>query len=466
MKIQDRLTLQFTGILSLILLVFCFVVLFFSGKFIKNDFYDLLEKRAYITANIFLEADELSAAALERYQKKYIQNLPEEIIKIYDLNNQPVFVKEDPQFVVPDEVINTIRSKKKIQYAEGDRQFTGIFYKDNQGDFVIVASAVDVSGLKKIDHLLAILLVTFIVSVFVTFIAGRIFVYQGLLPIKGVICQMSEINANNMFKRVNEGNGNDEISELASSFNQMLDRLQQAFDMQKTFVSNASHELRTPITSISGELQFALMKNRSAEEYRAALESMKEEIDKLSIITESLLNYAKASFDVSKITFKKERIDELIQLSIELLEKAYAGRKITLNLSKDIGERALYVKANAQLMVIVFKNILENALKFSGHTEKVILDILRDGQRLCISIKDSGVGISSEDLEKVFVTFFRSSEVRNIDGHGIGLALAKKILELHQGSIDIKSKLGHGTEVLITIPVYDTETASAPPVIG
>lgn len=413
----------------------------------------MLEKRAYITANIFLEADELSAVALGKYQKKYIQSLSGEIISIYDKSNNSVFVENTEDLIIKDEIVNNIRSQKKIFYTEGDRQFAGIYYHDNQGDFVIIASAVDVAGIKKIDNLLVILSITFIISVFVTFIAGRLFVYQGLLPIKGVISQMSAIHANSLFVRVNEGKGKDEISDLAKSFNQMLDRLEEAFDMQKTFVTNASHELRTPITSISGELEFALMKERDAEQYKSALSSMKEEVDKLSLITESLLNYAKASFDISKITLKAERIDDLVQNSRDGLQKIFPGRKVGINISDIKEEKNLMILGNAQLLIISFKNVLENALKFSDETDRVSIQISTEGDYVKVIIKDTGIGISKDDIKNVFVTFFRSNEVRNMDGHGVGLALARKIIELHKGIIEIDSELNLGTSVIIKLPI-------------
>jgi signal transduction histidine kinase len=453
MKIQNILTLKFTAIISVVLMVFCTVVLFFSHRFIEREFYERLETRALITATVYLEADEISEARLEKYKQRYLQTLSGEVIQVFNMGREQVFFDTEDNFQPDARLFQTIVKNESYHFREGDRQFAGIFYEDNQGDFVIIASAVDIAGIQNFENLIFILIFTFIVSVILTYFGGRVFSRQAMRPIQDVVKQVGNINANNLFLRVEEGNGKDEISELAHTFNQMLDRLEAAFDMQKTFISNASHEMRTPITGISGEIEFALMKERSAEEYKSTLISVQEEIDKFSHLIESILNLAKASFDVSKILFKKERLDELVMKAKESLSKALPNRKVNIKYENIESEDVIEIMANEQLLVIAIKNIIENALKFSKNEDRVDISISSSLNHVTLTVTDYGLGINEKDLKKVFVTFYRADNIRNISGHGVGLSITQKIIELHQGKIDIDSHPGKGTIVTMVFPL-------------
>jgi two-component system, OmpR family, sensor histidine kinase ArlS len=455
MKIQDRLTYQFIGITSIILIIFSFVVLFFSQRLIERDFYRNLENRAEITAIIYLEADEINASTLNKYRKMYMQTLSEEFTKIYNLNREQVFFETEDHFLLSGEHFNEIVKNGSLHTRIGERQLAGIFYHDNQGDFVIIASAIDDAGIKKMQNLQIIVIITLMILLGFSYFAGRIFARRSLMPLKQVVNQIGHINPDKLFLRVDEGNGKDEISELALSFNKMLDRLQHSFDIQKTFVANASHELRTPLTGISVELELALKKKQTATEYENTLISVQEEIEKLSNITENILNFAKASFDISNIPFKITRIDELLHEATSLVNKKFKGRKINIHFNDLKDERYLQVMANEQLLLICLNNIIENALKFSGSEDKVNIEIVPVYEQLAVDIiiKDKGIGIPEEDKKNIFNTFYRASNARNFAGFGVGLALSKKIIEIHQGSISINSQTNEGTEVHLRLPI-------------
>jgi len=252
--------------------------------------------------------------------------------------------------------------------------------------------------------------------------------------------------------RVNEGNGTDEIAQLAITFNQMLERLESAFEMQRSFVSNASHELRTPLTSITGQIEVSLMNSRTQVEYEAILESVLEDIKNLNALSNGLLDLAKASSDISAITLYPLRIDEILwETRAEIIERK-KDYKISIEFREPIeDEKELTVIGNDHLLKTAIVNLMDNACKFSPNKS---VEIYLSVKAKCIvtEFTDNGMGIDPDDLEKIFHPFFRSNNAKNISGNGLGLTLTDKIIRLHQGTILIESRLQKGTTVTVCIP--------------
>ena len=312
MRIRTRLTLIYTVIIALILLFLNLYIFYFTKISIKKDFYNSLENRALVTSQMYLKEDNLPPAVFEQVRTKFVQSLPDEIPRMYDSLNRPRFIvlKEDHAF--PIEIINNTRKLKNIEYEDGDKQVVGIFTTDNQGDFVTLVSAPDISGHARLNELKTVLLIGFLISILIVYLSGLFFSRQALKPMSDIIAEVKKISASNLHLRVNEGNGKDEIALLAVTFNEFLNRLEIAFEMQKNFVSNASHELRTPLTSIIGEVEVTLNKHRNVDYYEKTLKSVLIEGEKLSQLTTGLLNLARVSFDDSQLIIEDVRIDELL----------------------------------------------------------------------------------------------------------------------------------------------------------
>ncbi|MDX5420640.1 MAG: HAMP domain-containing protein [Hymenobacteraceae bacterium] len=453
MKIRSKLTLQFASIFALILLLFSLVVYYFTSLYRQDDFFNRIDRRTLIVARHILEADEVSEARRRQNQISYYQELPYEAVRVYRTSGELVFSEGEGELGVSQGVLQRIVREKRVQYEQGDRQVVGLFYPDNQGDFVVLASSVDAYSLKKLQHLKVILIVGFMGSMVVVVLAGWAFSREALRPITKVVSEVEKINASDLHMRLSNAGGKDELSYLAQTFNKMLDRLELAFEMQSTFVSNASHELRTPLTAMIGELEVALMKPRSQEEYQRVLQSTLEDARLLTELSNGLLQIAQASIDASKIKQGYLRFDELVWMAREQALKRQPNARIDIdfaNLPDD--EDRLVVKGNEALLLIAVVNVMENALKFSPEGQVVIGRIVVQGTEVALQVIDYGLGIAKEDLKHVFVPFFRAENVRNISGHGIGLPLTERILKLHKGSISVNSVINKGTEVTIKLP--------------
>lgn len=277
MKIRSKLTLQFASIMTVILVLFSLVVYYFTSLYRQDDFYMRIFRRAQVAAQHILEADEVSKQQREQNQINFYHELPYEAVRIYRTNGELLFSKGKGNLGVTQAELDKIAQRGSVEYEQGVRQVVGIRYKDNQGDFIVLASSVDAYSLRKLQHLKIILIVGFLGSMGVVLVAGWVFSKQAMRPITKVVSEVEKISANDLHLRLSNADGKDEVSHLAQTFNKMLDRLELAFEMQSTFVSNASHELRTPLTAMIGELEVALMKSREPEEYRRVLQSTLED---------------------------------------------------------------------------------------------------------------------------------------------------------------------------------------------
>lgn len=453
MKIRTKLTLQFASISALILLLFSLVVYYFTSLYRQDDFFNRIKRRASIVASHLLEADEVDERQRHLNQISYYQELPYEAIRILRANGELLFAKGDGKLGIRPEVLEKIKQQKRLQYEQDNRQVVGIYYSDNQGEFVVLASSVDAYSLRKLQHLKVILIVGFFGSMVLVLAAGWAFSKQAMLPITEVVREVERVSVKDLHLRLSNSDGKDEVSELAQTFNKMLDRLELAFEMQRTFVSNASHELRTPLTVMIGELEVALMKPREQQEYERVLQSTLEDARLLAELLNGLLHIAQASIDSSKVEKDYLRFDELVWMARDQALKRQPDATIDIDFANfPDDENRLIVKGNEALLLIAVLNVLENAVKFSPSGKVATGRIVVQKQEVWLEVRDRGIGISEEDLKHVFVPFFRAENVRSITGHGIGLPLAERILKLHQGNIRVNSKVNEGTEVIIKLP--------------
>ena len=289
----------------------------------------------------------------------------------------------------------------------------------------------------------------FVISLFITGFLGWFFAKRSLNPMIEVVKEVDQITGKNLHKRVKLGNNKDEIAQLAVTFNKMLDRIEDSFMMQKNFVANASHEFRTPLTSMKGLLEVMLMKKRSEEDYVKTLSSINEDINNLIELLQGLSELAQVNTDFIEASFEPmEVLDLLIDSRAELIK---AKPNFTVNLDvQNFGaeENSSVILGSSALLKSALKNIMDNSCKFSPN-QKVNVTILLNNQ-IVIQFMDDGIGISDEEIKHVFEPFYRGNDTRNISGHGIGLSLVKRIVELHNGNILVKSQQGIGTTFTLT----------------
>jgi signal transduction histidine kinase len=416
-----------------------------TSQHYTNDFHERLVDRAITNAELFLAQDNLSVERFRDVQKKFPQSLPEEIVRIYNDSNESVFIK-DSSYQWPVSVINRVRQQKLIYYTTGKRRTAGIYYIDNSGNFTVLVSAVDTYGLQQMQQLFWVMFVAFFISVFILFFAGRLFARIALSPIIKVINDVKFIRSASLDKRLRTKEGKDEINELAVTFNNLLEHLEQSFGAQRSFVAHASHELRTPITSIIGEVEVTLSQDRDKEEYKKTLEGVLTESGKLNDLINNLFDLAQANIDITE--FQDVRLDELLWQVKDEWSSRIPESTVDLRYNLPEDPRRYTIQGNNYLLFIAVGNILKNAIKFSNN-KIVTCKLYFQNNAPVVSIRDTGIGINKEDIQNIFQPFFRGANTIGYSGYGVGLSLADKIFRLHNVRISVNSELDKGTEFLL-----------------
>lgn len=246
-----------------------------------------------------------------------------------------------------------------------------------------------------------------------------------------------------------ESKREDEIGELTNNFNKMTRGLKSTENLQKEFINNVSHEIKTPVSSIEGFAKFLKDKNLTDEEREEYTNIIIEESKRLESLTGKILKLSK--LNNQEVITNKQEIDiaEQIRKAISLLEPKWSKKDIKINVSLD--EKVFL--GDEDLIYQVWVNIIDNAIKFSNEGGSIDIKVYEKDKNIIVEIKDHGIGMKEEELEKVYDRFYQIDKSHSKEGSGLGLAIVKRIVELSEGKIEIKSKENKGTTVTVKLPV-------------
>ena len=246
-----------------------------------------------------------------------------------------------------------------------------------------------------------------------------------------------------------ESKREDEIGELTNNFNKMTHGLKSTENLQKEFINNVSHEIKTPVSSIEGFAKFLKDKNLTQEEREEYANIIIEEAKRLENLTGKILKLSKLN-NQEIITNKQEiEVAEQIRKAISLLEPKWSKKDIKINVSL---EEKIFL-GDEDLIFQVWVNIIDNAIKFSNEGGSIDIKVYEKDGNINVEIKDRGIGMKEEELEKVYDRFYQIDRSHSKEGSGLGLAIVKRIVELSEGKIEIKSKENKGTTVIVKLPV-------------
>ncbi|MBL0884420.1 MAG: HAMP domain-containing histidine kinase [Chitinophagaceae bacterium] len=422
----------------------------------KLDFQRRIRNRALSTISLLVKVEGINRDLLQRIDQNMLISLREKSVIVYDSENKEVYRFRDEGATLErpeSSVLDYTRENGEYVYTKGHRDVIAIKYRAGDQEYIAVAAAYDKEGLDKISELRFVLLVSFISGTLITLLSGLIFSSRLVVPIKKITSEVKEISSQNLSRRIILTETKDELHELSSTFNELLTRLQQSFEIQRRFIANASHELSTPLTSISSQLEITLQNSRTAEEYKTVLMSVYDDVKNLNRLTRSLLELAKASGTSDGMELALVRIDEmLMKLPVEL-RKTNEAFKVELHFdSFPEDEDKLLVFGNGDLLESAIKNITLNACKYSDdHTAIVGLNF--SNHELKIVVSDYGPGIQKEEQALVFQPFYRSNKETSSEGFGLGLSLASRIIKLHKGEIHLTNNHPHGSIFTISLPI-------------
>ena len=453
MKIRTKLTLRFTFIVALILIVFTSGIYYFSSKHREESFYTRLHNKATNTVKLLVYPNKIDSTLLRVIDSTTVSMLYNSHIYIYNDSNKLIYCNK--RFIVDNDNMNLIKQIRQFGeiYSKTNNVYlVGFNFFYQKKEYNVIATAIDLYGTNELFNLKTILLIGLILSLCLVIIAGIINAKQSLLPISRVIRQVEKINVSHLNQRVFVENENDEIGMMSKTFNKMLERIERSFKIERNFVSNASHELRTPLTTINGEIEVALIKPRTIEEYQSTLRSIYSEIQNLAIIINGFLQLAESDIEETTLEIKRLRIDDLIYQTKDELTKQHTNYIINVDFEKSPeDENQLTIQGNLYLFKILLKNLMDNACKFSEN-KKTIIKIDFNDKYVIIKFEDSGIGIPENEIQNIFNPLYRAENAKQKEGHGIGLSIVQKIILLHKGTISINSQLNIGTTVTIQFP--------------
>jgi heavy metal sensor kinase len=456
-SIKFRFTIWYLLVLALLLIALSAGVYFYLSRSLYRNLDDSLELRSTQLRSI--------PAILESIRQGEFQEELGEIVILY-------FYSGDQLMEVSPRGISIPLSHELISQAiAGTSLFTTI--RTAEGEKLrLLAVPINISiagpppgiqpatlviarSTKQIDQALAGLVRTLIIAVPLALAlaaAGGIFLARrALKPVDKIAQTAQEIEETDLSRRINV-NTKDELGRLAATLNEMIGRLEKAFQRQKQFTSDASHELRAPLAIIEAESTLALQKERPSSDYQRSLEIISQESKQMSSLVDQLLTLARADAGKEQWNFTEVNLSKLISnlsMDVEVLcqEK---GLSFQLGQMQD-----LMVKGDEARLRELFMNLLDNAIRYTPTPGIVSVSLRREEQMAVVAIMDTGVGIPAEDMPFIFERFYRvdKSRSRAEGGTGLGLAICKHIAEAHGGKIEVESQLGQGSTFSVWLPL-------------
>ncbi|MDE3251831.1 MAG: HAMP domain-containing protein [Bacteroidota bacterium] len=451
MKVRFKIISAFMLVTLVVLAAVCIFIYYFTASQQKTDFTKRLYNRALTVASLIFKLPPDDYDLLSKLDSSTTSLRVAETINIYNNRNSRIyrFAKNYQDTVaIGTELLNKVRSQNFISTTLDNKQLVAIYYMEGPFPIVVVISAIDENGHDNLAELQKSLLLAFLAGSVLSFLTGWLFSRRLLKPIENIAQAVNNISATNIQNRLPESGVKDEWNLLAVTFNNLLERLQESFEIQGRFISNASHELSTPLTSVINQIDVTLRKERSNEEYLAVLESVQADTRHMSSLTQQLLNIARTARG-GAIQTESVRIDEIIMELPFLMKKIspeYQVQTYFDELPED--ENFCTVNGNYDLLLSAFRNLSENGCKYaSNHLIKISLSFI--GKNIVVLFSNTYAAFDPAELESIFQPFQRGSNASNEKGYGLGLSLTRRILLLHKG--EIKAEIAEPGNILITV---------------
>lgn len=455
MSIKYKIALLFGILVTLFVMIVSVSVYFVSAEERLDRFGKRLKNRALTTGRFYAGSPDNSFAILRRMDTAAVASLYNKSIVVINSNNDSLSysfcdIPGDTLRLTHDQ-IEQAKKDGELYFSYKDKKAVAVHQEGYGRKFLVAVAAADVDGAEYLFQLKKTLLGALLLAAGFSFLAGLIFARSIIAPIKRITREVNLITSNNLTQHIKTGSAKDELTKLSQTFNNLLDRLKESFGIQRNFISNASHELSTPLTSISSQLEVALQRHRTADEYREVMHSIYEDIRELQQLTHSLLDIAKAGTQGS-IDLAEVRLDEILLKVISDVQKQNSAYKVVLNFEVFPDDEQLVTAfGNAGLFYIAFKNIIENGCKYADNQQSVVTAIF-EKKKIIVKVSNKGDVIAESDIQNIFQPFFRTHSAQQKQGFGLGLTLTRRILSLHKGTIEVDSDTEKGTVFTITLP--------------
>ncbi len=334
--------------------------------------------------------------------------------------------------------------KERIRVMQHDFEFIG------KPTTVFLGESIEVS-LAAIGRIRIFLIIAIPVSIVITGLISSWIVNRSLMPLTLFSGAVSRITHENLNERVISGHHTEELAGLAEAFNAMLDRLQKAFEVEKRIISDASHELKTPLSVIRTQCDVVLQRSRTVEEYIEAIRTIKISGESMSRLVNDLLSLARLDSGLLlSAEFQKLTLNRCLEEAVNAMNVLAEKNNVQINSAFSENISIMGVK---ERLTEAFLNIIENAVRYNRPGGSVDIELSGNDNYAEVLIKDTGAGIKEDDLKRIFKRFYRADPSRTTGGTGLGLSIAKAIVEAHDGTIKAESRIGEGSRFVINFPL-------------
>lgn len=450
LNIRQRLTLQILLVVSVLFLLFSVSIYLFSKLYLNSRFFNGLQERAVVTTSLRIAYSADQRALQDLIRNSNERMLTEEMTSIYD--------PERDLFVFTTDILKESFHRSFITAADTSKAVNNLSrdkYKISvikiKGYWVVI-SAKDVYEREALSNLRDILIILSVVALLFIAYLSWFMADRALAPIARMAKQLDVIFPGNLSKRLAYPNKQDEIGSIARTINQLLQRVESSINTQRMFVANISHELKNPLTKIFTQIEILEMKYKHHPEFYQQVLSLRSDTLMLNELTNALLQLASISSSDKELPLKDSRIDELLLEGLAEFKRWNPETTVKLNINEmPENEDVLIHPVNEEALKIVFKNLLDNACKFSDE-QRAEVSIYESKGQLCVAVYNDGKPIPEAEINKILEPFFRSdATAKGKRGHGVGLAIVMQILRLLKITLAIEPS-STGNSFVLSFP--------------
>ncbi len=434
MTLKRRIAVNVSIAFSVIYGISAIFIYISSSTFRKEEFMERLEEKALTTTKLLLEVKDIDNQILKFIDQNTINKLYNEKTLIFDSNYKLIYSSIDDASVKWDvNFLQKIKKHKRVYTIEKEKDVLGVFHIYNNTDYYIIIAAEDKSGMSKLEFLYQILILSFFIGITLVWLTTYFLIRKSLEPLDNFQKIITSISINKLNTQILESSKSDEINLLSKAFNQMLLRIERSYLAQKEFTSNASHELRTPISRLTLQLENLIQQGGHSENTLNYLNNMSKDVNQISDLINSLLLLAQINASSFGTNFQQVRIDEIIFQVYEKTLKNFPD--FQMNFEIGTTESDLEIKGITSLLEIVFANLFKNAYLYSYDRKVNVLIEDNPLGHIQIRLINKGEKLPPEEEKKIFNSFVRGTKNQKIQGSGLGLRIAKRILDLHKAKL-------------------------------
>lgn len=444
LMLRNRLSLYYSVMFSILLGVTLTVIYILSAQYRQQEFYQRLKDRTITTFKLLVEVEQIDHDLLQVFDENTINNLYEEKIVLFDSSGRVIYSSiDDTKILYSSDILEILIKDQtdEIEKTEGQYELLGLNFKENGQSYYGIAKAYDRFGRSKLNFLAWVLFLVFVISILLVAFLSSYLSKAITVPITKLSREIEAVLPQKLAMRVQEPETEDEIKFLAQKFNEVLERVEQAFRFQTHFTHHVSHELKTPLAILISNIERLQSEGKSNDSaiLQEHFNFQKEGLMEMANIITALLDISKVESNAKSIAREKLRIDELLFECADMVNAQYDQSKFNLSISDDISDESdMEVNGNARMLKIALINLLKNAVLYTK-TYPVQVFIVKEKKAICIYIENDGKLINHNETTLLFTHFFRGENSTQIKGFGLGLVLVNKIVQLHNGSITYQS---------------------------